>query len=305
MGLFDRLKQGLEKTRQAFADRMETVLRRRKIDEDLFEELEETLLAADIGINTVEYLLSELRREAKKRKLETADELLPVLQAAIASILTQSAEPMRIASEAPTVILVVGVNGVGKTTIIGKLAHRFRLEGKKVLMAAADTFRAAAIEQLSVWAERSQADIVKQSTGSDAAAVVYDALKAARARKTDVVLCDTAGRLQNKAHLMEELEKIHRVIAREIPGAPHETLLVLDATTGQNAIVQAKLFREAAHVSGIALTKLDGTAKGGIVIAINHELGLPVKWVGVGETIDDLQPFDADAFAQALFEKRA
>ncbi len=301
MGIFDRLKEGLAKTRTAFTERVGGVLSRRRIDDSVYEELEDALLSADVGVATTQYLLERLAQEARRQKLATADQLIPVLQRLVNEILDQGDTALQLAPQGLTVILVVGVNGAGKTTTIGKLANRFRQEGKRVILAAGDTFRAAAIEQLCVWGERSGALVVKQNTGSDPAAVIYDAIAAAQARKADVLICDTAGRLQNKAHLMAELEKMHRVIVREIPGAPHETLLVLDATTGQNAIAQAKLFKDSAHVTGIVLTKLDGTAKGGVVIAIFKELGLPVKWVTVGEQLGDIQPFSATAFSAALF----
>ncbi len=300
MGLLDRLKQSLSKTRDMLADRVAGVLKRRAIDESVFEELEEVLLAADVGIATCDSLLSRLRLEAKRQRLESADQLLPLLRAAIAELLGGDAAPLAQADDGPTVILVVGVNGAGKTTLVGKLAHMYVAKGKKVLIAAGDTFRAAAVEQLTVWGERAGVDVIRQNTGSDAAAVIFDALRAARVRKVDVLLCDTAGRLQNKQHLMDELQKVYRVIGREITGAPHEVLLVLDATTGQNGLRQAKVFKEAAHVSGVALTKLDSTAKGGIVVAVNKELGIPVKLVGLGEKIDDIAPFSPQEFAQAL-----
>ncbi|MCY0877280.1 MAG: signal recognition particle-docking protein FtsY [Firmicutes bacterium] len=300
MGLFDRFKETLSKTRQTFTSRLGAALRRRKIDEDVYEELEDALLSADVGLETTTRLLEAVQKEARRQRLETADQLTPLLREAVVSELGEDACAFAL-DDGLTVILVVGVNGAGKTTTIGKLAHRFRGQGKKVLVAAGDTFRAAAIEQLQVWADRAGVDVVRQSQGSDPAAVIYDALQAAKARGVQVLLCDTAGRLQNKAHLMAELEKLKRVIAREVPGAPHEVLLVLDATTGQNALSQAQLFRDSAEVTGIALTKLDSTAKGGFVIAIRHELGIPVKWVATGETIEDLQPFSAQEYAQALF----
>lgn len=300
MGLFDRFKQSLGKTRELFTERVASVLKRRKIDEGVFEELEEVLLSADVGFATCEDLLLRLRRESKRRGLESADELLPVLRSAIVELLGGSAAPVAESGVGPTVILVVGVNGAGKTTLVGKLAHMYRAQGKKVLLAAGDTFRAAAVEQLVVWGERAGVDVIRQKTGSDAAAVIFDALQAARSRRTDVLLCDTAGRLQNKQHLMDELHKVYRVINREIPGAPHEVLLVLDATTGQNGLQQAKVFQEAANVTGVALTKLDSTAKGGVVIAVAKELGIPVKLVGVGEKIDDVALFAPEEFASAL-----
>lgn len=299
-----KFRDGLAKTRDAFVGRVEELFsRRKKIDEEFFEELEEILIGADVGVNTVMGLIDELRAEVKKRKIEQPSELRPILSEKLVSMLQSDGEDVGL-HESPngiTVILFVGVNGVGKTTTIGKLAWRYKQQGKSVLLAAGDTFRAGAIEQLEVWGERVGVDVIKQESGSDPAAVMFDAVVAAKKRNVDVLICDTAGRLQNKANLMEELSKIHRVIQREIPGAPHETLLVLDATTGQNALQQAKLFGEKSGVTGLVLTKLDGTAKGGIVIAIRNELSLPVKFVGLGEKMDDLQLFDADQFVHALF----
>jgi fused signal recognition particle receptor len=301
MGLFNKIKEGLTKTRHAFMEKVEKLVARRKIDEEFYEELEEILIMADVGVQTVMQLMEELREEVKKRKIDDAEELRPVLKEKLLDLMKTEQTAMNMQQEGLTVIMVVGVNGVGKTTTIGKLAHKFKEEGKKVLLAAGDTFRAGAIEQLEVWGNRAGVEVIKHQAGSDPAAVVYDALQAARARKADVLLCDTAGRLHNKTNLMEELNKVYRVIKREIPEAPHEVLLVLDATTGQNALSQAKLFGKAAGVTGIVLTKLDGTAKGGIVIAIQNELSLPVKWVGVGEKMDDLQAFDPQEFVEALF----
>ncbi|WP_270171915.1 signal recognition particle-docking protein FtsY [Paenibacillus sp. SYP-B4298] len=296
-------KEGLEKTRTALVEKVEElILRRRKIDEDFYEELEEILIGADVGVTTVMKLIDDLRAEVKKRKIEDATELQPVLSEKLVELLRGDENPGLIMAESGmTVILFVGVNGVGKTTTIGKLAHRFKSEGKKVLLAAGDTFRAGAIEQLEVWGQRVGVDVIKQQAGSDPAAVMYDAVQAAKQRGVDVLLCDTAGRLQNKTNLMEELNKIFRVIQREVPTAPHEVLMVLDATTGQNALSQARLFGEKSGVTGLVLTKLDGTAKGGIVIAIRNELNLPVKFVGLGEKMTDLQEFDADQFVHALF----
>lgn len=296
-------KEGLEKTRTALVEKVEElILRRRKIDEEFYEELEEILIGADVGVTTVMKLIDELRTEVKKRKIEDAAELQPVLSEKLVELLKGDVNPgLNMAESGMTVILFVGVNGVGKTTTIGKLAHRFKSEGKKVLLAAGDTFRAGAIEQLEVWGERVGVDVIKQQAGSDPAAVMYDAVHAAKQRGVDVLLCDTAGRLQNKSNLMEELNKIFRVIQREVPNAPHEVLMVLDATTGQNALSQARLFGEKSGVTGLVLTKLDGTAKGGIVIAIRNELNLPVKFVGLGEKMTDLQEFDADQFVHALF----
>ncbi|THF81323.1 signal recognition particle-docking protein FtsY [Cohnella fermenti] len=301
----NKFKDGLAKTRDAFVGQVVDLFsRRQKIDEAFFEELEEILIGADVGVNTVMELIDDLRAEVKKRKIEDPAELQPILTEKLVGLLkgdSSEQASLKMNPNGITVILFVGVNGVGKTTTIGKLAWRFKQEGKSVLMAAGDTFRAGAIEQLQVWGERVGVDVIKQGAGSDPAAVMYDAVQAAKQRGVDVLLCDTAGRLQNKANLMEELSKIYRVIQREIPEAPHETLLVLDATTGQNALQQAKLFGEKSGVSGLVLTKLDGTAKGGIVIAIRSELSLPVKFVGLGEKMDDLQQFDAEQFVHALF----
>lgn len=296
-------KEGLSKTRTAFVEKVEElILRRKKIDEEFYEELEEILIGADVGVMTVMELIDDLRKEVKKQKIEDAAELQPILSEKLVALLKgdDNAE-LRMAQDGITVILFVGVNGVGKTTTIGKLAHKFKSEGKSVLLAAGDTFRAGAIEQLEVWGTRVGVDVVKQQAGSDPAAVMFDAVQAAKQRGVDVLLCDTAGRLQNKSNLMEELNKIFRVIQREIPDAPHEVLMVLDATTGQNALSQAKLFGEKSGVTGLVLTKLDGTAKGGIVIAIRNELNLPVKLVGLGEKMEDLQQFDSEQFVHALF----
>ncbi|WP_028561465.1 signal recognition particle-docking protein FtsY [Paenibacillus pinihumi] len=296
-------KEGLQKTRTALVEKVEElILRRKKIDEEFYEELEEILIGADVGVNTVLKLIDELRTEVKTRKIEDAAELQPVLSEKLVELLNGSENPgLQMAESGMTVILFVGVNGVGKTTTIGKLAHRFKNEGKKVMLAAGDTFRAGAIEQLEVWGQRVGVDVIKQQAGSDPAAVMFDAVHAAKQRGVDVLLCDTAGRLQNKSNLMEELNKIFRVIQREVPTAPHEVLLVLDATTGQNALSQARLFGEKSGVTGLVLTKLDGTAKGGIVIAIRNELNLPVKFVGLGEKMGDLQEFDSEQFVHALF----
>jgi fused signal recognition particle receptor len=302
MGFFSKFKEGLAKTRDALMGKVEAIISfGRKIDEEFYEELEEALIMADVGVNTVMEIMDDLRFEVKKRKLSDAEELRPVLKAKLAELMGEQTDDLQMAPEGLTIILFVGVNGVGKTTTIGKLAHKFKSEGKKVVLAAGDTFRAGAIEQLEVWGERAGVDVIKQNAGSDPAAVIYDGIQAARARKADVLLCDTAGRLQNKSNLMDELNKVYRVIKREVPEAPHEVLLVLDATTGQNALQQAKLFGASAGVTGLVLTKLDGTAKGGIVIAIRKELELPVKFVGLGEKLDDLQPFDPHDFLDALF----
>ncbi|WP_145318990.1 signal recognition particle-docking protein FtsY [Paenibacillus xylanexedens] len=298
-----QFKDGLEKTRKGLVEKVsDLVIRRKKIDEEFYEELEEILIGADVGVNTVMNLIEDLRVEVKKRKIEDAAELQPVLSEKLTDLLRgEQNNELKMNPDGITVILFVGVNGVGKTTTIGKLAHRFKQQGKKVIMAAGDTFRAGAIEQLEVWGQRACVDVIKQQSGSDPAAVMYDAVQAAKQRGADVLLCDTAGRLQNKSNLMDELNKIYRVIQREIPDAPHEVLMVLDATTGQNALNQAKLFGEKSGVTGLVLTKLDGTAKGGIVVAIRQELDLPVKLVGLGEKIDDLQPFDSEQFVHALF----
>jgi fused signal recognition particle receptor len=300
----NKFKEGLSKTRDAFVGKVEDLFsRRKKIDDAFYEELEEILIGADVGINTVLKLIDELRGEVRKRKIEDPAELRPILTEKLVELLSggEETERLKTASEGLTIYLVVGVNGVGKTTTIGKLAHQLKKDGKSVLLAAGDTFRAAAIEQLEVWGQRAGVDVIRQGQGSDPAAVIYDAVHAAKQRGVDVLICDTAGRLQNKVNLMEELNKIFRVIRREVPEAPHEVLLVLDATTGQNALQQAKLFGEKTGVTGLVLTKLDGTAKGGIVIAIRQEMELPVKMVGLGEKIDDLQPFDSEQFVHALF----
>lgn len=298
-----QFRDGLEKTRKGLVEKVsDLVIRRKKIDEEFYEELEEILIGADVGVNTVMDLMDELRAEVKKRRIEDAADLQPVLSEKLMGLLRgDNNNELRMNPDGITVILFVGVNGVGKTTTIGKLAHRFKQEGKKVLMAAGDTFRAGAIEQLEVWGERVGVEVIKQQPGSDPAAVMFDAVQAAKQRQVDVLLCDTAGRLQNKTNLMEELNKIFRVIQREIPSAPHEVLMVLDATTGQNALSQAKLFGEKSGVTGLVLTKLDGTAKGGIVVAIRQELNLPVKLVGLGEKMGDLQTFDSEQFVHALF----
>lgn len=298
-----QFKDGLEKTRKGFVEKVaELVTRRKKIDEEFFEELEEILIGADVGVNTVMELIDDLRDEVKKRKIEDAADLQPIMSEKLIGLLRGDEDnEIKLNPDGITVILFVGVNGVGKTTTIGKLAHYYKQQGKRVLMAAGDTFRAGAIEQLEVWGERVGVEVIKQSAGSDPAAVMFDAVQAAKQRGVDILLCDTAGRLQNKSNLMEELNKIFRVIQREIPGAPHEVLMVLDATTGQNALAQAKLFGEKSGVTGLVLTKLDGTAKGGIVIAIRQELSLPVKLVGLGEKMEDLQKFDSEQFVHGLF----
>ena len=304
MGFFDKLKKGLNKTRENLTNKIEKlVIGYADIDDEFLDELEETLIMADVGVQTTEKLMTAVRKGIKKKEINSPEDLKPFLEKEIAEILNAGEDTTRVAENGPTVHLVIGVNGAGKTTTIGKLAAYYKAQGKTVMLAAADTFRAAAIDQLEVWAQRSGAQFIKHEEGSDPAAVAYDAVKAAVARKIDILLIDTAGRLQNKSNLMQELEKINRVIGREIPGAPHETLLVLDATTGQNAISQAELFTKAAPISGVVLTKLDGTAKGGVVIGIKSQLSMPVKWIGVGEGIEDLRPFVAEDFAKALFAK--
>ncbi|SFA41901.1 signal recognition particle-docking protein FtsY [Parageobacillus thermantarcticus] len=301
----EKFKQGLAKTRDSFAGRVNDLIARyRKVDEEFFEELEEILISADVGVTTVMELVDELKMEVKRRNIQDPQEMQAVISEKLVEIYRGDDDKpaeLNIQENGLTVILFVGVNGVGKTTTIGKLAHKLKSEGKTVMLAAGDTFRAGAIEQLEVWGERVGAEVIKQTAGSDPAAVIYDAIQAAKARGVDVLLCDTAGRLQNKVNLMKELEKVKRVIEREIPGAPHEVLLVLDATTGQNAMSQAKTFKEATDVTGIVLTKLDGTAKGGIVLAIRNELRIPVKFVGLGEKVDDLQPFDPERYVYGLF----
>lgn len=300
-----KFRDGLSKTSQSFVGKMEALVKgRKKIDEEFYEELEELLIEADVGVNAVMDLVDELRDIVKERKIDNPTELRPLLSEKLVGMLKENEDDpvLNVQTDGLTVLLFVGVNGVGKTTTIGKLAHKFKSEGKNVLLAAGDTFRAGAIEQLQAWGEQVGVDVIHHQAGADPAAVIYDAVQAAKSRNMDVLLCDTAGRLQNKVNLMQELNKIFRVIQREVPGAPHEVLLVLDATTGQNALNQAKTFKETANVTGIVLTKLDGTAKGGIVIAIRNELDLPVKMVGLGEQVDDLQPFDADEFVYTLFE---
>jgi fused signal recognition particle receptor len=303
MGFFAKLKKGLTKTRESFTGKIEKlVMGYADIDDDLLDELEETLIMADVGVKTTELLMQSVRQGIKKKAINTPEDLRPFLQQKIAAILSEGSDEIHMAAEGPTVFLAIGVNGAGKTTTIGKLSAYYKAQGKSVMLAAADTFRAAAIDQLEVWGERTGATVIKHEEGSDPAAVAFDAVKAAKARGIDILIIDTAGRLQTKSNLMQELEKIDRVIGREIPAAPHETLLVLDATTGQNAISQAALFTKAAPISGVVLTKLDGTAKGGVVIGLKAELKMPVKWIGVGEGVDDLRPFQSEDFAKALFE---
>ncbi|AKS67324.1 signal recognition particle-docking protein FtsY [Staphylococcus coagulans] len=300
-----KFREGLEKSRENFQNQLNNLLAHyRKVDEDFFEALEEMLIQADVGFNTVMELVDELRLEAKRRNITETEDLREAIVEKIVEIYQQDddqSEAMNIEDGRLNVILMVGVNGVGKTTTIGKLAHRYQLQGKKVMLAAGDTFRAGAIQQLEVWGERVGVDVVRQGEGSDPAAVMYDAINAAKNKGVDILICDTAGRLQNKQNLMNELEKVKRVISRSIPEAPHEVLLCLDATTGQNALAQAKAFKEVTNVTGIVLTKLDGTAKGGIVLAIRNELHIPVKYVGLGEKMDDLQPFNAESYVYGLF----
>ena len=301
MGFFDKLKQGLFKTKNAIVGKIDDLLKKFvKVDEDLFEELEELLISADIGVNTTVEILDELRDTVKDNRIKEPEDVKAELFAILKRMIGEH-EPLNLSTR-PSVILVIGVNGVGKTTSIGKISAELKSQGKKVVVAAADTFRAAAAEQLTVWCERAGVDIIKQGAGADPAAVVFDAINAVKSRGADVLIIDTAGRLHNKKNLMDELAKIDRVIGRELPDAAKETLLVLDATTGQNAVMQAKEFKEASKITGLVLTKLDGTAKGGIIISIRKELGIPVKFIGVGEKIDDMKPFDSKEFAGALFE---
>lgn len=304
MGFFDKIKEGLKKTRDSITGQIDTMLNSfTKIDEELFEELEELLIMGDVGAATSAKICEELRVRVKKNGVTNPAEVRGLLQEIVSEMLSGGQE-LQLTTK-PSVILIIGVNGVGKTTTIGKLAAKLSREGRKVILGAADTFRAAAIDQLQVWADRADVPMVKHAEGSDPAAVVFDTIAAAKARGMDVVICDTAGRLHNKKHLMDELSKISRIIDRELPDCDKEVLLVLDATTGQNAVNQAREFQNAAGLTGIVLTKLDGTARGGVVLPIRQELGLPVKLIGLGEKIDDLQPFEADEFAAALFEREA
>jgi fused signal recognition particle receptor len=299
---FQRLKQGLSRSRESLTDKIGAIFQSRSWDETALAQLEETLIAADVGVRASEKLIATLRRQTPGDG-DLAHEMTSRLEAAMVQMLQSSTLPkLAPLSVRPWVVVFLGVNGVGKTTTIGKLAAQYRGAGKKVLLVAADTFRAAAIEQLDIWAQRAAVDLVKHRPGADPSAVVFDGMQAARSRNTDVLLIDTAGRLHTKIHLIEEMKKIRRVITRERADAPHETLLVLDATTGQNGLQQARVFKEAADITGIVLTKLDGTAKGGVIIAIQEELGVPVKYIGVGEEIEDLQPFEPASFARAMFE---
>lgn len=301
MGFFEKLKRGLSKTKQAIFGKIDALFKHFvKIDEDLFEELEELLIESDIGVETTEELLDSLRDWVKDNREKDPEAVKRELYRMLAEMLGEE-EPLRLETS-PSVILVIGVNGVGKTTSIGKIAAELKSQKKKVIVAAADTFRAAAAEQLGVWCERAGVDLIRQGAGADPAAVVYDAIQASKSRHADVLVIDTAGRLHNKKNLMDELAKINRVIGRELPDASRETLLVVDATTGQNGISQAKEFRETAEITGLILTKLDGTAKGGVVLTIKKQLGIPVKFIGVGEGIDDMKPFHPEEFAEALFE---
>lgn len=301
VNLFERLKQGLTKAKQGITDKIDDVLKSyTKVDEELLEELEEILITADVGVNTTMDIIDKLKDKIKENKITEPAGVKAELKNIIEEILTNENSTLNV-EKSPTIILMVGVNGVGKTTTIGKLANRYKQEGKKILLAAGDTFRAAAIEQLEVWAGRSNVDIIKHQEGADPGAVVFDAIKAAKARKVDLLICDTAGRLHNKANLMNELGKVFKIVDREFPEANKEVLLVVDATTGQNAVVQAKTFKEVADITGIVLTKLDGTAKGGVVLAVKSEVDVPVKLIGVGEKVEDLQDFDAKAFSEALF----
>ncbi len=300
MGFFEKLKEGLAKTKSAFVSQVDNLFKSFvKVDEELFDELEELLICADIGVGATEEILDKLRDRVKSERLTDGEQVKAALREIMADMIGEG-EPLKLGTK-PSVLLIIGVNGVGKTTSIGKIAAQLKADGKKVVVAAADTFRAAAIDQLAVWCDRAGVDLIKQSEGSDPAAVVYDAVSAAKGRNADVLIVDTAGRLHNKKNLMDELAKIDRVLSRELPGADRETLLVLDATTGQNAIMQAKEFKHAANITGLILTKLDGTAKGGCVFSIKGELDVPVKYIGVGEKIDDMQPFNAQDFVRAMF----
>lgn len=301
MGFFSKIKEGLKKTRDSMTGAIKNIIHTFKaIDDDFYDELEEALILGDVGVVTAQEIIERLRERVKKNSIKDPMEVKGELRSIIADLLT-GGEELTLNTK-PSIILVIGVNGVGKTTTIGKLASKFKAEGKKVILGAADTFRAAAAEQLTIWAERSGADIVKHKEGADPAAVVFDTISAGKARGADVIICDTAGRLHNKKNLMDELAKIYKIINRELPDADREVLLVLDATTGQNAISQAREFKNVAEITGIILTKLDGTAKGGVVLAVKNDVDVPVKFVGVGEGIDDLQPFSPEAFAEGLFE---
>jgi fused signal recognition particle receptor len=301
--LLDRLKSGIQKTRTGLVEKLEDVFQGRKeIDADVLDELEYALLSADIGVKTTQEILERARQRVDRHMLGDASELKQLIREHVVEVLQATERPLPQVNQPPAVVMVVGVNGAGKTTTIGKLAQRFRNEGRSVLLCAADTFRAAAIEQLEVWGERTRTEVIRQQAGSDPSAVLFDALQAAKARKVDYVIVDTAGRLHTKTNLMAELEKMDRTTKRVIPDAPHEVLLVLDATTGQNGLEQARKFTETAGVTGIVLTKLDGTAKGGVVVAISRELNLPIRYVGVGEKADDLLPFEPESYVASLFD---
>jgi len=298
-GVLRSLSEGLAKTRKNLSDKIGTLVLGEKIDESFLDDLEDALIASDVGVETASLVLKDLKEKFKRNELSSSVEVKERLKQLLLGILSGRMSTLALAGS-PSVVLVVGVNGTGKTTTIGKLAYRLHAEGKKVMLAAGDTFRAAATEQLSIWGERANIPVIKHKEGADPGAVVFDAVSAAKARHMDVLIVDTAGRLHTKSNLMEELKKVHRILQRELPGAPHETLLVLDGNTGQNALVQAKMFNEAVGVTGIVLTKLDGTSKGGIVFAINKELAIPVKFIGIGEAIEDLRPFDPKEFVDAL-----
>jgi fused signal recognition particle receptor len=301
--LLDRLKAGIQKTRSGLVDRLEDVLAGRKeIDADLLEELEYTLITADLGVETVQEILEGIRQRVDRKQSGDAEQIRGLIREQLLDVLRTSETPLHVILTPPAVVMLVGINGSGKTTTVGKLAHRFLGEGRKVLLCAADTFRAAAIEQLEVWAQRAGVDMIRQKTGADPSAVVFDALQAAKARGVDYVIIDTAGRLHTKENLMSELEKMRRTCQRVIPGSPHEVWLVMDATTGQNGLEQARKFTESAGVTGILLTKLDGTAKGGVVVAIARRLNVPIRFIGVGEKIDDLLPFESERFVESLFD---
>ncbi len=303
MGIFSKIKEGLSKTKNSFNEKLDSVIKAfRTVDEDLFEELEEVLIMSDIGVNTSMEIIERLRDTVLTKNIKEPEAVKNELHEILVGILTEGTDSKIKTQGNPAVIMVIGVNGVGKTTSIGKIAANYKKRGKSVVLAAADTFRAGAIEQLEVWADRAGADIIKQQEGSDPAAVIFDAVNYAKNKKADILLCDTAGRLHNKKNLMEELKKIYKILDRELPNSSKEVLLVLDATTGQNAVMQAKLFKEAADITGIVLTKLDGTAKGGIVFAIKNEYDIPVKLIGVGEGIDDLMDFEAGDFVDAILE---
>jgi fused signal recognition particle receptor len=302
---FQRLKDGLTKSRETWVQKIGSIFQNREWDEQSLDEMEESLLTADVGVKATEKLMDTLRQLSPSGSEDLAQDMSSQLQRAMVKLLQNSAVGPKVEalSVRPWVVLFLGVNGVGKTTTIGKLAAQYKANGKKVLLVAGDTFRAAAVEQLEAWGRLAGVELIKHHAGSDPSAVAYDGIQAAKSRGMDVLLIDTAGRLHTKVHLVEELKKIRRVISREQPGAPHETLLVLDATTGQNGLQQAKVFKEATDIDGIVLTKLDGTAKGGVIISIQEELGVPVRYIGVGEDIEDLQPFEAERFVQALFER--